>query len=86
MNTRWWNLIFIVLLIVAINDLRKAILNFWELSPTIAISLGKIRGKYLTTRSGEFFYSFRGIRYAQAPINELRFMVSLKTNKSILKL
>lgn len=55
--------------------MRRAILNFWDAAPTVTISLGKIRGKYIRIDSGESLYSFRGIRYAQAPINELRFAV-----------
>lgn len=75
MSNRFWNIIFPILLIIAANDLRKAILNFWDAAPTVTISLGKIRGKYVRIDSGESLYSFRGIRYAQAPINELRFAV-----------
>lgn len=37
--------------------------------------LGKIQGSRLISRLGKTIYSFRGIRYAQAPINELRFQV-----------
>lgn len=75
MSNRFWNIIFPILLIIAANDLRKAILNFWDAAPTVTISHGKIRGKYIRIDSGESLYSFRGIRYAQAPINELRFAV-----------
>lgn len=75
MNNRFWNIIFPILLLFAANEFRKAILNFWDAAPTVTINLGKIRGKYLRLDSGESLYSFRGIRYAQAPINELRFAV-----------
>lgn len=71
-----WNIIFPILFLIAANDFRKAILNFWDAAPTVSISLGKIRGKYVTTQSGGL-YTFRGIRYAQAPINELRLMVRI---------
>lgn len=74
---QFWNIIFPILLILAANEFRKAVLNFWDSSPTVTISLGKIRGQYVRTSSGEFLYSFRGIRYAQSPINELRFAVNL---------
>lgn len=77
MNNRFWNIIFPILLLFAANEFRKAILNFWDAAPTVTISLGKIRGKYLRLDTGEPLYSFRGIRYAQAPINELRFAVKL---------
>ena len=75
MNHRFWNIIFPILLLFAANEFRKAILNFWDAAPTVTINLGKIRGKYVRLDSGESLYTFRGIRYAQAPINELRFEV-----------
>lgn len=76
-HSRFWNLIFPILFLFAANEFRKAIFNFWDGTPTVTvIGLGKIRGKYVRLKSGESLYSFRGIRYAQAPINELRFEVS----------
>ncbi|XP_011208510.2 bile salt-activated lipase [Bactrocera dorsalis] len=36
-------------------------------------SLGKILGTTLKSRLGADFYAFRGIRYAQSPVGELRF-------------
>lgn len=75
MSSRFWNLIFPILLIIAANEFRKSILNFWDAGPTVTINLGKIRGKYIRIQSGESLYSFRGIRYAQPPTNELRFEV-----------
>ncbi|XP_049817595.1 esterase FE4 isoform X2 [Aethina tumida] len=41
--------------------------------PTVSTPMGKIRGSVKTTRLGKTIYSFRGIRYAEAPINKLRF-------------
>lgn len=83
MNSRFWNIIFPILLIFAANEFRKAILNFWDAAPTVTISLGKIRGKYVRLDSGESLYSFRGIRYAQAPTYEHRFAVRQKWYKKI---
>ena len=37
---------------------------------------GNVRGKRVDTDQGDYYYSFRGIRYAQAPVGKLRFMVS----------
>lgn len=37
--------------------------------------LGSIVGTNQTSRHGTNFYSFRGIRYAKAPVGELRFKV-----------
>lgn len=44
--------------------------------PLVALSLGKIKGSLLTSRLGKPIFSFRGIRYAKAPIEELRFKVT----------
>ncbi|XP_022916348.2 juvenile hormone esterase-like [Onthophagus taurus] len=41
--------------------------------PTITTPLGDVKGTILTSRLGKTIYSFRGLRYAKAPINELRF-------------
>ncbi|XP_031625316.1 esterase E4 [Contarinia nasturtii] len=80
-HNRFWNLIFPILLLFAANEFRKAIFNFWDATPTVTIiGLGKIRGKYVRLNSGESLYSFRGIRYAQAPINELRFQAPVPVN------
>lgn len=45
--------------------------------PLVRISLGQIRGSTLTSRLGRTICSFRGIRYAKAPVEELRFKVSV---------
>lgn len=45
-------------------------------TPIVSTDLGQIRGNVLESRLGNLFYSFRGIRYAQPPVNELRFEVS----------
>lgn len=45
-------------------------------NPVVAIDLGRIKGSVLHSRLGNSFYAFRGIRYAKAPIDELRFEVS----------
>lgn len=39
----------------------------------VSISLGKIRGSFFQSRLGKEIYSYRGIRYAEAPVGELRF-------------
>lgn len=44
-------------------------------SPTVTTPLGTMQGSILATRLGKPIYAFRGIRYAKAPINELRFQV-----------
>uniref|UniRef100_A0A182NP54 Carboxylic ester hydrolase n=1 Tax=Anopheles dirus TaxID=7168 RepID=A0A182NP54_9DIPT len=44
-----------------------------NIRPTVYTSHGAIEGKMLTSRLGKQFYAFRGIPYAQPPIEELRF-------------
>lgn len=46
-------------------------------------AVGKVRGRVLETRLGEPFYAFRGMPYAQSPINKLRFKVRGVTKVSI---
>lgn len=41
--------------------------------PEVTIPLGKILGKYTTTRHGKVINEFIGIPYAKPPIKELRF-------------
>lgn len=45
--------------------------------PIVRTNLGQIRGRSMTTRLGQLFFAFRGIKYAEAPVNELRFQVYL---------
>nr|CAI5851523.1 unnamed protein product [Callosobruchus analis] len=41
--------------------------------PIVGTTGGQIKGSVLKSRLGKPIYSFRGIRYAKAPVNELRF-------------
>lgn len=43
----------------------------------VTTGLGKIRGNVLESRLGNLFFAFRGIRYAKAPVDQLRFKVSV---------
>lgn len=43
--------------------------------PVVSLDLGKVRGAYMTTRLDNRFLAYRGIRYAEAPIGELRLQV-----------
>lgn len=45
--------------------------------PTIAVSQGVVRGIEEKLPNGGSFYSFKGIPYAEPPIGELRFEVSM---------
>jgi hypothetical protein len=47
--------------------------------PEVTTPLGQILGTTLTTRLNKTIYAFRGIRYAQPPIKNLRFQVSTPT-------
>ncbi|XP_075162506.1 carboxylic ester hydrolase-like [Haematobia irritans] len=44
-----------------------------ETTITVNTTLGRIKGLQMETRLGTKFWSFRGIRYAQPPVGELRF-------------
>lgn len=45
--------------------------------PEVVTNLGKIKGSNMLSHHGKPFFAFRGIRYAQPPVGELRFNVSL---------
>nr|XP_023020743.1 esterase E4-like [Leptinotarsa decemlineata] len=49
--------------------------------PIVATKLGKIRGNITQSRLGRVIYSFRGIRYAKPPVNELRFQPPVPVEK-----
>jgi carboxylesterase type B len=63
----WW---YPLLLLVVLKCVSSA-QNVHVKTPS-----GEIEGSTLTSRLGKTIYSFRGIRYAKAPINELRFKVT----------
>ena len=53
--------------------------------PVIKTTLGNIAGiRQHTVLGNGSFCSYRGIRYAEAPVGELRFKVSFHSNSSIL--
>lgn len=43
--------------------------------PIITTPLGQVQGAILASKGGKQIFSFRGIRYAKPPIDELRFKV-----------
>lgn len=47
-----------------------------EQFPIVKTNLGEIRGRSMTSRLGQAFFAFRRIRYAEPPVDELRFQVS----------
>lgn len=47
----------------------------WREKPVIKTTDGKVRGRVMESRCGVPFYGFRGMPYAQPPINRLRFKV-----------
>lgn len=49
--------------------------------PLITTSLGQIQGSVIQSRLGKHIYSFRGIRYAKPPIDELRFQPPVPVEK-----
>lgn len=50
-------------------------------NPIVTTPLGKIQGNVIQSRLGRSIYSFRGIRYAKAPIDELRFQPPVPIEK-----
>lgn len=65
------SIVTIVLLLVFIK-------NADELEETfVETTLGKINGSIFRTRLDKEFVGFRGIRYAKAPVADLRFRVRL---------
>ncbi|XP_066262073.1 juvenile hormone esterase-like [Euwallacea similis] len=50
-------------------------------NPIVTTPLGPIKGTVIQSRLGKQIYSFRGIRYAKAPINELRFQPTVPIEK-----
>ena len=44
---------------------------------TVKINKGAVKGVRIDHDFGQYYYSFRGIRYAQAPVGKLRFKVIL---------
>ncbi|CAH0564911.1 unnamed protein product [Brassicogethes aeneus] len=49
--------------------------------PIVTTPLGQIEGTIIASRLGKPINTFRGIRYAKAPINELRFQPSVPAQK-----
>ncbi|XP_056638295.1 juvenile hormone esterase-like [Diorhabda sublineata] len=49
--------------------------------PVVTTPLGKIKGTLITSRLGKTIFSFRGIRYAKAPIGDLRFQPPVPVEK-----
>lgn len=54
---------------------QYTLLKSEELDPVVDTPLGKIRGNVMVSRKGEPYLAFRGIRYAQPPVDDLRFQV-----------
>uniref|UniRef100_A0A034WHL8 Carboxylic ester hydrolase n=1 Tax=Bactrocera dorsalis TaxID=27457 RepID=A0A034WHL8_BACDO len=64
MKIQIWNIIGIAFVAASLN---------YAFAIQVNTSLGKILGTTLKSRLGADFYAFRGIRYAQSPVGELRF-------------
>ena len=47
----------------------------WGEDIVLKTEKGNVRGKRMDGDFGQYYYSFRGIRYAQAPTGKLRFKV-----------
>lgn len=49
--------------------------------PLVTSPLGQVKGTIIKSRLGKDIYSFRGIRYAKAPVKELRFQPPVPAEK-----
>ena len=43
----------------------------------VNISKGKLKGERVDHDMGQYYYAFKGIPYAKAPVKELRFQVKM---------
>lgn len=68
--------IVIVISLFAFGGFVAGSVDHIDEKPIIVTGLGKIQGSVLKSRLGVLFYGFRGIRYAKAPVGDLRFKVS----------
>uniref|UniRef100_A0A1A9WY03 Carboxylic ester hydrolase n=1 Tax=Glossina brevipalpis TaxID=37001 RepID=A0A1A9WY03_9MUSC len=62
-----------MILLRLVSMICFALLCNGEQTIQVDTDLGKIKGLQMTSRLGKNFWAFRGIRYAKAPIGELRF-------------
>lgn len=46
-----------------------------EECPIVSTPFGKLMGSIMQSRLGKTIFSYKGIRYGQAPVGKLRFMV-----------
>ncbi|XP_041674974.1 esterase E4 [Drosophila eugracilis] len=60
-----------LLLLISIGFSRSV--TFIGDDPVVQLSLGKIQGGTMQSFKGKTIYAFRGIRYAQPPVGQLRF-------------
>lgn len=68
----------LLLLLCAVNQIQwieAKIPKSWSHRPVVKTDVGKVRGCVLESRTGQPFFAFRNIPYAEAPIDELRFKV-----------
>ena len=67
----------------------KSLLVFLSLAITLALAeeisvktdKGSVKGVRVDHDFGQYYYSFRGLRYAQAPVGKLRFKVNHEKNQ-----
>lgn len=64
-----------VLVLIYLPDDPEAIEIHYE-ETLVETSLGKINGSAFRTRLDKKFIGFRGIRFAEAPVGDLRFRVN----------
>lgn len=65
----------LILILCGIAFAEDASLERCVTPPIVRTKLGTLRGVTDRTLFGKRFYSFKGIRYAEPPVGELRFKV-----------
>ncbi|KAH8327951.1 hypothetical protein KR067_001969 [Drosophila pandora] len=64
---------YLLLTFLVLSVCSTKAVTFLDGNPVVELSLGKIQGSNMTSSKGNNIYAFRGIRYAQPPVGELRF-------------
>lgn len=74
---------FLLLSVAVIITIPTAITE--EISPVVESKSGPVRGKiFKTLYDQRSYYAFKGIPYAEAPVNKLRFKVCYQLNLCLL--
>lgn len=67
-----------LLLIVCVLEIAVAEDDVVNDPLLVQAPLGKLKGSFLETRLGKKIFTYRGVRYAEAPVGQQRFQVSFR--------